>query len=304
MYRQMVSTFCGKPYIATYYTPAVERGQVVVSVEYTYFSTIDYAIARCCLVTESSMRVLGTSGSGRVVDTGIDADPTLEGKYVVTNPMCGAVAPLQRDGAAQDLYPVDQGCIHILPPTMVGDPLAPLVPILSASPRQLEELYGREVLVVGREIALLPYALYARRNASRLWIVAKHTLWPDIVGGEHLSIYDTNRRVDVVVIAEPSPAIAWLALSMVREGGLAIVYPSTPITVSLLHIASARRIRIELIELSNVVEGLRLLNELRNTLANRVKLVAFEPGAVLEAPSIAYLREQRDRDRKPKRFSK
>ncbi len=304
MYKQIVTTFCGEPHVSECYAPPVERGQVVVRVDYVYFSTVDRALASCALVTDSSMRVLGTSGSGRVIDTGIDADSTLEGKYVATNPLCGSIAPIERDGAAQELYPVDQRCIHVLPPNFANDPLAPLAPLLSASRRQLEELYAREVLVVGQEIALLPFALYARRNSSRLWIVAKHTLWPDIVRGDHVSLYDMKRRVDVVVIAEPDPSAAWLALSMLREGGIAILYPSTSITPTLLHLLSAKRIRIEILELGDIEAGLRLLEELRQVLEQRVRLAPFSPEAAKHAPCIAYLREHRSLERNAKRFSR
>ncbi len=291
MYKQIVTAFCGEPHTLTCYAPPVERGHIVARIDYVYFSTIDYALTSCTLVTDSSMRVLGTSGSGRVVDTGVDADPTLEGKYVATNPFCGSVAPIERDGAAQELYPVDQRCVHVLPPSFANDPLAPLAPLLSASRRQLEELYAREVLIIGQEIALLPFALYAHKNASRLWIVAKHTLWPDIVRGDHVSLYDMERRVDVIVIAEPDPSTTWLALSMLREGGLAIIYPSTPITPTLLHLLSAKRIRIEILELGHIENGLRLLEELRQVLEQRVRLVPFSPEAAKYAPCIAYLRE-------------
>ncbi len=304
MYKQIVTTFCGEPYVLTCYAPPVERGQVIVRIDYVYFSTIDRALTSCALVTDSSMRVLGTSGSGRVIDTGVDADPTLEGKYVATNPLCSSVAPIERDGAAQELYPVDQRCIHALPPSFANDPLAPLAPLLSASHRQLEELYAQEVLIVGREFALLPFALYARKNSSRLWIVAKHILWPDIVRGDHVSLYDVERKVDVVVIAEPDPSTAWLALSMLREGGLTIIYPSTPITPTLLHILSAKRIRVELLELEHIENGLKLLEELRQVLEQRIRFEPFSSEAVKHAPCIAYLREQRNLERNAKRFSK
>ncbi|NPA97492.1 MAG: hypothetical protein GXO32_07830 [Crenarchaeota archaeon] len=288
MYKRLESIFCGYIRVSDA-LPYMERGELLIRPSLAVLTEVDRAVAECIAVCIDRL-ALGSSAIGKVIDTGVGVDPTLEGKRVCVRPWCG-LAPVERDGFAQEVARVPEECVEAVP-REVSDVDAAISMFLAVSEEQLEEITAREVLVIGRDPIILPFAMRAKKLASRVFSVPSETPVARHLGIEATSI--TGRRsFDVVVVASLDPAVVNASLSMCRDGCVALVHPIA------LHLGIARpraSCRIEAIELENLARGLRMLREARPI---ALKLFKFFRGlntrALYASPALLHLSSKDDR---------
>ena len=301
MYKRLVSIFCGQPKLLDYYMNPIRKGEVLIKIFGVYFSFIDRGIALCKLVSKDSLRVLGTAGMGKVVGVGISVDPLLEGKIVITSPICKCLIPIEQDGPAQTYYAISEECIAIVPQQYHDDPLAVVLSPLSIARELLEELKGAEVLLVGEDLSLLTFATYAQKYSSRILIIPKHTMWSDIIKGDHISLFDNTRKCDVIVIASDDPYVIELTITKARELSTIIMHPATAYLTNMRILATGRSLKIKTMLFGDLSVGIDIYETYRSLLFERLGVKPLTPELVYNIPSVALLEtSSRYRNRKRK----
>lgn len=295
MYKRLETVYCGPPRVVEHGIVALRRGEVLLRTEVAYLGEIDRGIASCLAMCFEN-RALGTTGCGRVIDVGIGVDPSIEGRRVVVKPFCRG-APIAEDGYAQELAVADSRCVEVVPPAMncVDAVLAEIV----AAPRELlEELESREVLLVGRDASLIPYAVTCVERSSRCFSIPRETPLARDLGLEAVST-STTRVFDVVVIGAVDPFLAEVAVRACREGGIVVAYPP------LLELGMVRprtRCRLEAMKFGNLRRGSEVLSKVRNIVLKRVKTFEdIDPYAAFEAPALLNLGSSDEKSSKRRR---
>jgi len=295
MYKRLETVHCGEPKIVESSVLAVPRGHVLLKTSLALLGEVDRAIALCfasCL----DAHALGVAAHGKVLDVGLGVESGLEGRNVVTKPFCEE-APLFRDGYAQEISVVDARCLEVVPPSV--DPLDALMAMQLSSPReQLEELEAREVLVVGRDLSLLPYAVFCSERSSRCFAIPRETPVARNIGLEAASL--TARKLfDVVVIATMDPMVIESVVRMCRDGGTIVVYPPI-LSTGLLR--PRRSCRIVAMSFEGLREGLEALRRVRELAAKCVKVFrGLDVHAVFEAPAVLNLGSNEEKYSKRRR---
>ncbi len=292
MYKRLESIFCGHIRIVDSSIVALRKLEVLIRVSIVAFSEVDRAIAKCLAICLDS-HALGSSAVGRVIGVGVSVDPSLEGRRVSVRPWCFG-APLLSDGYAQELASVHHQCLDVVPKG-IGDVDALLAQFLSVPKELLEELDAREVMILGRDLSILPFATYAKERASRVFSVPSETPLARVLGIEATSAYG-GREFDVVVVSSLEPHLVSMALGSCRRGGVAIVHPA------LLAMGLAKPLgdcKLLSIRFEGLREGLSYLEANRGLVFKLVKeFHGLEPRAVYEAPSVAHLLSNEDRKSK------
>lgn len=276
MYRRAVVHYCGDVIVENYSGVLLKRNEVLVEVGYVYMSIADEALTHCFTVSRSSKAVLGSIAVGRVLRTGVEFHGVSEGDRVIVFPIMG-LAPIEIDGACQSVYGIDAKYILESSQKAFSDLEMLYIAILSIHRKQLDLVKGVNTLIIGNDLSLLPFAHYSTMYASRLAIIPRYTLWPEIIKGEHVSMYNNDRRFDVVVLASSDPLASNVILKRFQEASTLIIHPSLSFTLRFSGVSPLNSDKhIIPMKFGDIALGIEIYNEFREHITKRVRVVGMD----------------------------
>ncbi|MCX8168200.1 MAG: hypothetical protein N3D82_04150 [Ignisphaera sp.] len=247
-----------------------------MEVKYVYMSIADEALTHCFMVSKDGKRTLGSIAVGRVLRTGVESRNISEGDRVTVFPILGH-APIEIDGACQSVYSIDTKYVLESSQKAFSDLDMLYIAALSINREQLNSVKGVSTLIVGNDLSLLPFMYHSMLYASRLAIIPKYTLWPEIVKGEHVSIYDSSRRFDTIILASSDPLVNDIILKNFREASTIIIHPSISSMLrfdnSLLFNSDKHILSIKF---GDIASGIEIYSEFKECISKRVKLTNID----------------------------
>jgi hypothetical protein len=264
LYYRIAVNFCNTPLIQGFRGFVARLGEVAVQVSYAYMSVADEAYAKCLLVAKDSPHVMGTVAVGKVIAVGVGANGFREGDRVVAFTITG--------GGAQSILTVgaDNAIAYNAREYDYLDSL--IIAVLSVRRELLELVKGANVLVVGKDLSVIPFTYVAQQHSLKVFTIPKYTLWPDVVKGEHISVYEDKRLFDVVVMASCDPLIVSLVPRLVRDGATLIVHPATR---SLLRLAyfNVQSITVKLMQFGDMASGEAVHSRFKDLIKSRIPVL-------------------------------
>lgn len=219
--------------------------------------------------------MLGTIAIGKVAGIGVGVQGISEGSRVIVFPV-SANAPIEVDGACQSIYSVDIKYVLEASQKAFNDLEMLFIASLSIHKKVLDTIKGLSTLIVGNDISILPFAYYSMLYSSKFAIIPRYTLWPELVKGEHVSIYNNGRKFDAVILASPDPLVNNIILKSHRDASIIIIHPSILSTLrsdSLLHPDAEKRILT--MKFGDIATGIEVFNVYREHLIKKVELLNF-----------------------------
>lgn len=231
-------------------------------------------MSKCFTVSKDYKRVLGAIAIGKVVGIGVGVQGVSEGSRVIVFPV-SAGAPIEIDGACQSIYSIDIKYVLEASQKAFNDLEMLFIASLSIHKKVLDTIKGLSTLIVGNDISILPFAYYSMLYSSKFAIIPRYTLWPELVKGEHVSIYN-GRKFDAVILASPDPLVNNIILKSYRDTSIIIIHPSILSTLrsdSLLHPDAEKRILT--MKFGDIATGIEVFNIYREHLIKNVELLNF-----------------------------
>ena len=272
MYLRILVNFCGVPETREYRSFIVRFGEIAIQISYAYMSSVDEAYTKCWIVAQDSQHILGTIGVGKVVAVGVGVDSVREGDRV---------AAITFSSSAQSITTASSSAIHVFNSSNYTDLDLVFIASLSIQRQLLELIKGVHVLIVGKDLSIIPFALAAQQYAAKLYIIPKYTLWPDIVKGEHVSLFEDKPVSDVAVIATYDPAVVSAIPRLVKEDATLILHPLIK-KVSTLTSSAPSSFNIKTMRFGDLAVGEAMYEKLKDVIVSRVPVV--KPGVFIEKP--------------------
>ncbi|MEM1526164.1 MAG: hypothetical protein QW775_03835 [Ignisphaera sp.] len=276
MYKKATVFFCGDIHIEKFSSVMIKKNEVAIKTSYTYFSTADIAFNSCNLVAKDH-KTLGSISVGKIVDVGTEVKDLNEGSkaiaFVVQSPQY-----IYSLGGAQDVIVVEHNYVKAVKLTEYNDEELLLLAALSIDKEAIDYLKGKDVLLVGNDIAILTFAYYAQKYSCKLGVISKYTInISDVVKGDHVSLYDNSKSFDTIVIASSDPVVVCSSLrNFVKEkGSKVILYPHMHNLLRGRCIKN-NEISIKIANLGNIEVGIEVFKAYRDNLLNQVKIVELE----------------------------
>lgn len=293
-YRRLAVHYCGPPSIDKYYSVMVRGGEVLMAVTHAYLSVGDEALCTCLTVARDSPTALGSMAVGVVVGVGAETTGRVRhGSRAVAlslgEPQCFA------SGMAQELLAVHEKCVIPFEASTYDDVSAIMVAALSVRRDVLELLRGSKVLLVGKDLSILPFAHYALRHSAKVYVIPAHTIWPNVVKGEHVSLYTRTNLFDVAVVASADPLVLALALQGAENKATVIAHPLIMGALRRLaaEVAKDKELTFKRMEFGDIASGAEFFNAFKDHLSRvPIKLVDDVEGRAFKAPLlVTFLRQ-------------
>lgn len=274
MYRRAVVNFCGELSLERFPVVMIRSSEVVLRTSYSYLSVTDLALVYCNLVAKDR-KPLGSIAVGRVVDKGVAVEGISEGSRAVAFLLSSPYYTYSL-GGIQDLVVVDRGYVRVAELKNYSDLELTVIATLSIDRELLDYLKGRDVALIGEDLSILTFAYYASKHSCRIGLVPQYTLKLNIVKGEHVSLYNTSRPFDTIVLTTPEPAVACLATKnlLKNKGSTVIAYPYT--WGFLGSICIKNDLVIKSIALGDIEVGIRVFEEYKNAVMSKLKVYDLE----------------------------
>jgi hypothetical protein len=272
MYRRLVVTYCGDIYLEKYSSILLKSKEVLIKTSYTYLSVADIALNNCELVAKGR-KVLGSIAVGKVIDIGVAVNDVISGSRAVIFAI-NSVDYLDTFGCAQDLFSVEKDFIKIVKLSEYNDKELLILAILSVDKDILEVLKGGDILLIGEDISILSFAHYAKRYSCRVGIVPQFTLHLlNTIGTEHISIYNSPKNFDVIVLATHDPLLMCLTVKKFAKdrGSKVIVYPHMYKSMAFSCINSSN-ISIETVGFGDIEVGIEIFDTYRDSISKLFKV--------------------------------
>ncbi|MEL9939578.1 MAG: hypothetical protein QW632_03350 [Ignisphaera sp.] len=263
MYQRVVVPYCGKPATKKYSGFIIGRNEVAVDISYVYMSVADEALINCMLVAQTSESVLGFAGVGKVIGVGLNVSDVREGDRVIVY--------ADNSGVAQSIHIADRRVLIPFNAKGFNDLEALIIAVFSVSKDLVESVKGTNVLIVGKDLSIMPFALESQLNSSKMYTVPSHTLWPDIVKGEHISVYDTSPLYDVAVVATYDPLVLSLILRMAKEGATIILHPLLMPLAKFMEFKPSSNISLKSMKFGDISNGIQVYEKLKEIANSRIK---------------------------------
>uniref|UniRef100_A0A7C2V9C6 Uncharacterized protein n=1 Tax=Ignisphaera aggregans TaxID=334771 RepID=A0A7C2V9C6_9CREN len=276
MYRRISVNFCGDILVDVFSSFMLRSNEVAIKVSHSYLSVTDVAFSKCSLVA-SNRKALGSIAIGRVVDRGVSVEDVSEGSraigFVLMSPYYTSNL-----GGAQDIAVIDQYFVREVKMDVYTDLEALLIAGLSVSKDVVDELKGKDVVLIGEDISLLTFAYYAQKYSCKVGIVPRYMfLGAKIVKGEHISLHSVKKTFDVVVLAVSDPAIACLAAKNLSKtkGSMLILYPGTQRFLPSICVDQDDA-KIKVMGLGDLDLGIKVFEEYRDLLIQSLRILKPE----------------------------
>lgn len=271
MYRRVVVNFCSSVDVERFSTVMVENNDIAVKTSYSYISVTDIALTNCYLVAHQR-KVLGSIAVGKVIDRGVNIRDIYEGSKVIVYAI-QSPRYLYTLGGAQDVVVIEHENTVVAEPKDYKDLELLIIATLSIKKELIDDIKGKDVLLIGEDISLTSFAYYTSKYSCRIGVVPKCFPYTDIVKGEHISLYNTNRFFDVVVVATSDPLCVCLALKKLAkyENSMAILYPYTYNILGGLCLRN--NIRFRTIVFGDISTGIEVFEAYKNLIVNKLNVV-------------------------------
>jgi len=264
LYYRIAVNFCDTPIIQSFRGFMARLGEVAVQVSYAYMSIIDEAHAKCLLIAKDSPHVMGTVAVGKVIAVGIGVDRFREGDRVVAFTLTG--------GGAQSILTVSTSNVVVYNAKEFDYLDVLIIATLSVKRKLLDIVKGANVLVVGNDLSIIPFAHVAQQYSLKVFTIPRYTSWSDIVKGEHISIYEDRQLFDVIVIASCDPLVISLVPRLAKDDAIMIVHPAVR---NLLKFSdfNAKSITIKFIQFGDMVSGESIYTEFKDIIRSKTPLL-------------------------------
>ncbi len=268
MYRRLVINYCGTPKIEEYRAVMIRKSQVLINVTHTLYSIADDALSRCWIVASDFKRALGSIGIGKIIEKSFDINNLEIGSRVLLFPI-NRGAPIDIDGAAQEMYTADYDIVKLANMKIYTDVEILLIGSLSIDKNILDLLRGVRTLIVGKDPSILSFIYYASLYSSNISIIPKYTYAINNVKLSHESLFSRDKTFDVVVLAIHDQYVIDLVLNNFGvNSSIIILYPSIISTIG-----SSLRGLIKNITIVPMRFGdLRIGEEVYNNIKNNLKI--------------------------------
>lgn len=274
MYRRAVVNFCGDILLEKFSVAMIKSSEVALRVSYSYFSVADIAFTQCNLVARER-KALGSIVVGKTVDKGVAVEDINEGSraiaFLVNSPQY-----IYSLGGAQDVVVVDREYVKVVELKNFSDLELLVIAALSVNRELIDYLRGRDVVLVGEDLSILTFAYHALRYSCRVGIVPRYTLRLNVIKGEHISLYNSNRSFDVLVLTTYEPAVACLAIKNLLKGiePIVIMYPYTQHFLGSMCIKD--NIVVRSIALGDIEVGMKIFEEHKDIILSKLKVFDLE----------------------------
>lgn len=274
MYRRAIVNFCGSIFLEKFSITMIKSSEIALKVLYSYFSIADAAFV-CCNLVAKERKVLGSIAIGKVVDKGVAVEDINEGSRAIAF-LINSPQYTRSLGGIQDLVVVDREYVKVVELKNYSDLELLAIAALSVDRELIEYLKGRDVALVGEDLSILTFAYYATRYSCRVGIVPRHTLRFNLVKGEHISLYNSSKLFDVLILATHEPAIACLAIKNLLKGKepTVILYPYTQNFLSSICIKD--NMVVKSIALGDTEIGVKVFEEHKNIIMSKLKILDLE----------------------------
>lgn len=225
MYIRVITRFCNSIVLDRYPVVMIKRNELAVRTSYTYISVTDASILKCAIVA-SFHKPIGSIAVGQVIHSGVDVNDVHEGMRVALFPI-NSPYYLDTVGGAQEISVIDRLYVKPIEFKNYNDLEATIISALSVKKDIIDVIKGKEIAVVGNDLSLLPFAYYSSQYSSGLNLVAKYSKeLIDMIKGGHISLYNSSKKFDVVVIASSDPMAVCLSVKNLASCRTTIVlYP-------------------------------------------------------------------------------
>jgi hypothetical protein len=264
LYYRIVVNFCSTPLLQEFRSFIVRLGEVAIQVSYAYMSVADEAYTKCLLVARDSPHPLGTIAIGKVIGVGVGASEFREGDRVIAFTLTG--------GGAQSILSTHVNNAVTFNAREYNYLEALAVACLSIHRELLEVVKGANVLIVGKDLSIIPFAYAAQQYSCRVFTVPKHTLWPDVIKGEHISIYEGEQLFNVIVIASCNPLVISMVLRLAKDNATVIVHPALRSLVRLSDIGMGN-VMIKLMQFGDMSSGEAVYTKFRDVIMSRIPVL-------------------------------
>jgi len=268
MYRRLVINYCGIPKIEEYRAVMIRKSQILVNITHTLYSIVDDALSRCWIVATGFKRVLGSIGIGKIVEKSFDINDLEIGSRALLFPINHG-APIDIDGAAQEMYTADYDIVRLANMKMYTDVEVLLIGSLSIDRNILDLVRGARTLIVGRDPSILSFIYYASLYSSSISIIPKYTYAISNVKLSHESLFSRDKTFDVVILAIHDQYVIDLVLNNFGiNSSIIILYPSIVNTIG----SSLRGLMKNITIVPMRFGDLRIGEEVYNSIKNDLKI--------------------------------
>jgi len=275
----VVTWYCGPPQIEYSDAYFMRRGYVYVDVSTVYMSVGDKAVALCRSVYPGKY-VYGMAIRGVVLDVGVGVDKSIIGRTVVG--MSGCVYGC----CGLMLGEVEVQYVWELPKELRDDAYAVALGPLSVAEEVLRIVDGANILLIGEDISLLSFWWRAQQKSARISVATKFTPIYRSMKADHVSLFDSEKKYDVVVVASSNPLAVNLALRALKDCGTLIIHPSIK---DMLLYTSSECVEVKLMKFGDFASAYRLYINIEGAVKDIVKF-SSSSDTVYRAPAILSLR--------------
>jgi hypothetical protein len=276
MYRRIMVPYCGNIHLEKYSSVLVENGEVLVRTSYAYLSVADIALNNCVLVG-GERKVLGSIAVGRVVDTGVDVDDIVSGSRVIVFTV-NSSNYIDKIGGAQDMLSVRRDIVKIIKLDEYSDRDVLVLATLSIIKDLIDYIKGVDVVLIGEDISILTFAYYAKKYSCRVGVVPKHTIqFLSTVGTEHVSVYSSEKRFDVIILATHDPFLMCFAVKRFTKtkNSVVIMYPHMYRSLAFPCIEGVD-ITIKTMSFGDFDVGIEVFNAYKDSIQKMIKIMELD----------------------------
>ncbi|MEM0371542.1 MAG: hypothetical protein QXK54_03995 [Ignisphaera sp.] len=224
MYTRIITRFCNSIHLEKYPVVMIRRNELAIRISYSYLSVSDICIANCFLVA-SSHKPMGSISIGRVIHRGVDVENIYEGMRVALFPINSPLY-LETLGGAQEVAVIDHHYVKSAELRNYNDIETMLIAALSVEGGAVDLVKGKDVLIIGNDISILTFAYYASRYSCRIGIIPKLTINSKVLKGEHVSLHNSDRKFETIIVATPDPMAICLAIkNLATHKATIVLYP-------------------------------------------------------------------------------
>jgi len=279
LHTSVVTWYCGPPEIEYSDAYIMRRGYVYVDVSAVYMSVGDRAVALCRRVYPGKY-IYGMAVRGVVLDVGVGVDRSIIGRAVVGISGCtyGCCGLMMGEVEAQYVWE--------LPRELRDDVYAVALGPLSVAEEVLRIVDGANVLLIGEDISLLPFWWRAQQKSARISVATKFTPIYKSMKADHVSLLDSEKKYDVVVVASSNPLAINLASRALKDCGTLVMHPSIK---DMLLYTSSGCVEVKLVKFGDFASAYRIYTNIESSVKDVLK-ISSSSDTVYRAPAILSLR--------------
>jgi len=252
----------------------IRRNELAIRISYSYLSVSDICIANCFLVA-SSHKPMGSISVGRVIHRGVDVENIYEGMRVVLFPI-NSPRYLETLGGAQEVAVIDHHYVKPAEFKNYSDIETMLIAMLSVESDVVDLVKGKDILIMGNDISLLTFAYYASRYSCRIGTIPKLTINSKVLKGEHVSLHNSDKKFETIVVATPDPTAICLAIkNLAAHKATIILYPQLNKLLNGICINN-KEIRMATIGLGNMQIGIEIFENFKEFLMKEITIIDHE----------------------------